>query len=214
MPLSDVANKVEAPENKEFQAIPEDVYQVVIKDVDEKIMKKFKSEEEEAFYQFKFAVLDEGENIQGQSLVAYCSRKWFGGNKKMQPSKLVTLIGAIYSFYYPRLSVIELEAEDITYQAINDLIGKQLRVMVKMNEDKTGNKIVQFMGIKKELPVPETVKVAAVSKKALARPQTTTNENHEELQDDPTPAKKPAKAEEKDASGTRPLPWESDEPEE
>ena len=130
----------------------------------------------------------------------------------MQPSKLVTLIGAVYSFYYPRLSVIELEAEDITYQAINDLIGKQLRVMVKMNDEKTGNKIVQFMGIKKELPVPETVKVAAVSKKALARP----NAQHEELQDDPTPAKKAVQVKAKlddDTPGKEPLPWESeDEP--
>jgi hypothetical protein len=197
MPLTDVANKVEAPQNKDFKPVPEDVYQVVIKDIDEKIMKKFQSEDEEAFYQFKFGILEGGAELQDSSLVAFCSRKWFGGNKKMQPSKLVTLFSAVYGFYYPRMSVIELEAEDITPQVVNDLIGKQLRVMVKLNEDKTGNKVVEFMSIKQELAVPETVKVAAVSKKMVARPgsdEPTTNATHPETQDNPEA-----------------LPWDKDE---
>jgi hypothetical protein len=171
MPLSDASNRVEAPENsQEWKPVAEDMYQVVIKDIDEKIMKKYQSEDEEAFYQFKLVILDGDEESNLQSLNVFCSRKWFGGSKKAQPSKLVTLVKAVYAFYYPKLSVIELEADEMTPAVINDLIGKQIRVAVKINEAGTGNKVTEFMAVRKELAVPEDVKVAAVAKKHLAKP--------------------------------------------
>jgi flavin-dependent dehydrogenase len=172
MPLNDTAHGVEAPENKDWTPIPEDIYQVVIKDIDEKIMKKFQSEEEDAFYHVKFTILD-GEGVAAnQQVSCFCARKWFSGNKKMSPSKLVELVKAVYAFYYPKLSVVELEAEDMTIKVINDLIGKQLRVNVKLNAEGTNNKVSDFMAIKKQLPLSEDVKVAAVPKKAVEKPET------------------------------------------
>jgi hypothetical protein len=171
MPLNDTAHGVEAPENKDWNPIPEDIYQVVIKDIDEKIMKKFQSEEEDAFYHVKFTILDGEGEAENQMVSCFCARKWFSGNKKMSPSKLVELVKAVYAFYYPKLSVVELEAEDMSIKVINDLIGKQLRINVKLNADGTNNKVSDFMAIKKELPIPEEVKVASVPKKVQGKPE-------------------------------------------
>jgi hypothetical protein len=170
MPLTQTANPVEAPESRDWKPIPEDVYQVVIKDVDEKVMKKFQSEEEDAFYHFKFGILDGVEEAKNQTVSTFCSRKWFSGNKKASPSKLVTLVKAVYAFYYPKLSVVELEADDMTIGTINDLIGKQLRVAVKLNADGTNNKITEFMAVKKEIEVPGDIVIQAVPNKMLAKP--------------------------------------------
>lgn len=196
MPLSDASNRVEAPEQGDWKPVPEDIYQAVIKDVDEKIMKKFKSEDEDAFYVFKLVILDEGEDIQGQSVNVFCARKWFGGSKKASPSKLVTLTKAVYAYYYPRVSVIELEADEMTPAVFNDMIGKQLRVSVKINEEGTANKVSDFMAIKKELEVPEDVKIAPVAKKHLAKPG----------------ADAAANVKGSDQEEGEPLPWEDGEP--
>lgn len=209
MPLTEVSNRVEAPENKGFVTLPEDVYQVVIKDIDEKIMTKYKSAEEDAFYQFKLAVLDEGENIQGETINIFTSRKWFSGNKKAQPSKLVTLVKAVYAFYHPKLDVIELEADDMTLQVINDLIGKQMRVTIKVNEEKTGNKVTEFMAVKREIEIPSGIEIAKVSKKMAVRESAPTNSKHAEVKDDPE--EKPRKEKEPlddYPDDQRPLPWE------
>lgn len=195
MPLTAAANEVTAPTKGDWKPVPEDLYQVVIKDVDEKIMKKFQSEEEDAFYKFSLVILDgANEESQHQSVSVFCTERWFAGNKKASPSKLVSLVKAVYGFYYPDLSVIELEAEDMTLPVINDLIGKQLRVTVKLNQDGTGNRITEFMAIKKELDVPDTITIARVPAKMLAKPGETksvskksdskeseTEENHEPL---------------------------------
>lgn len=169
MPLNETAHGVEAPEQGDWKPIPEDTYQVVIKDIDEKFMKKYQSDEEDAFYHFKFAILDDGEEVQGQIVSTFCARRWFSGNKKYSPSKLVGLVKAVYAHYYPKLSVVEVEAEDMTLPVINDLIGKQLRVVVKLNDDKTNNKVTDFMAIKKELGIPDEVVIAKVPKKMLPK---------------------------------------------
>jgi hypothetical protein len=179
MPLTDTSMPVESPAGREWKPIPEDVYQVVVKDVEEKIMKKFQSEEEEAYYHFKFIILDGLDDAKDAMVSTFCTRKWFAGNQRTKPSKLVNLVKALYAFYYPKLSVIELEADDMNVGVINDLIGKQLRITVKLNDDKTNNKITEFMAIKKELAVPETLNVADVPKKHLATPKSTDATNEE-----------------------------------
>jgi hypothetical protein len=173
MPLTSTANQVEAPKS-DFKPVPEDVYQVVIKDVDEKILPVFQAKSEDDVqvnYHFKFVILDgETADSKEQMVSAFCTNKWFGGNKRMQASKLVSLVKAVYAFYYPKLKVEDLTADEMTPAVINDLIGKQLRVSVKFNAEKTGNKVTEFMAIKKEIELPETVKLAEVAKKMLAKP--------------------------------------------
>jgi len=161
-----------ATESAQWDVIPEDVYQVVIKDIDEKETTKYMSEEKDVQYLFKFALLEGDEKILGSSLVAYASRKWFTGGKTTSPSKLVTLVKAVYGFYYPKLNVNVLTAEDMNPQVINDLIGKQVRVSVKLNDDKTRNKVADFMTIKAEMKVPEKVEIVTIGKSMVAKPMT------------------------------------------
>lgn len=190
MPLTESANPVEAPKS-DFVPVPEDLYQVVISDVEEKIMPRYQAKNEddvEAFYKFKFVIINgEDEFSQEKVVSAFCTRKWFSGNKKVNPSKLVNLVKAVYAYYYPKLSVVELEADDMTPAVINDLIGKQLRVSVKLNEEGSANKITEFMAIKKELDVPETVKIASVAKKVLAKPSDEPSDPKKEEEDDNNP---------------------------
>jgi hypothetical protein len=164
---------VQAPPAKEWNPVPEDVYQVVIKDIDEKDMQKFQSTEMETFYLFKFVILEGEEGVKNETLTAFVARKWFAGSTKgkktLNPSKLVNLVKAAYGFYYPKLDVSFLTADDMTAPVVNDLIGKQLRIAVKMNDDKTNNKVTDFMAIKKELEISSEIKVA--QPKSVAQPK-------------------------------------------
>lgn len=174
MPLQSTSSRVEAPAGQTFSVIPEDVYQVVVKDVDEKVMKKYQSDEDETFYVFKLAILgDVPAEILGQTVSIFATRKWFSGSKKASPSKLVNFVKAIYAYYYPKLSVVELEAEDMTPEVINDLIGKQLRITIKVKPRADGNgdtnNVTEFMSIKKELELPNEVKIDAP--KEVAKPE-------------------------------------------
>lgn len=157
-------------ESTEWDLIPEDVYQAVIKDIDEKETTKYQSEEKDVQYFFKFGLLEGDEKIKGQVVNAFASRKWFTGGKTTSPSKLVTLVKAVYGFYYPKMNVMMLTSEEMTPQVINDLIGKQVRISVKLNNEKTRNKVADFMTIKAEIELPEFVKVAEVAKKMVAKP--------------------------------------------
>lgn len=159
---------VEAPTQKEWLGVPAGVYQVVVKDIDLKDTTKYQSDEKQTQYLFKFVILDGENEANLQILTSFVSRSWFKGNSKkaFNPSKLVTIVEAIYAYYYPDLSVKELEAEDMTPPVINDLIGKQLKVVVKLNEDR--NKITEFLQIKAELDVPEEIKIAET--KLTAKP--------------------------------------------
>lgn len=162
----------ESSGNKEWKPVSEGVYQVVIKDIDVKEVKKYKSEKMTTQYLFKMVILDgDSEENQLQMVTAFVSRNWFKGasKKAFNPSKLVTLTKALYSFYYPKLDVSLLEAEDMSEGVINDMIGKQLKVVVKLNEEETSSKVSDFMVIKKELDVPEEVKIAETS--LLSRPK-------------------------------------------
>lgn len=153
MPVQGLA-KVTAPQQKEWTPVPEDVYQVVIADIVEKDGKKYKSDEDIVQYLFKLIILDEGEQ-QKQMLTAFCSTSWFSGNKGMNPSKLVTIFKAVYGFYFPGINVTDMSAEEAdNLMNQNVLIGAQLKITVKMNDDKTGNKVTDFMSIKKELLIP------------------------------------------------------------
>ncbi len=162
MPIIGIA-KVTAPQrNEEWTPVAENVYQVVIKDIDEKEGKKYQSEEMTVQYLFKLVILDEGE-FKGQMVSAWSSTSWFGGTsgkKGLNPSKLVTIFKAIYSFYLPGVDVNDMEAEEAdSLMNQNVLTGAQLRVVVKLTDDKKGNKVSDFMSIRQELEIPEDVKI-------------------------------------------------------
>lgn len=181
---------VESPPEKEWHPVPEDMYQVVIKDIDEKDVQKYKSTEMEVQFLFKFVILEGEDKVKGESLSAFVARKWFSGSKSASPSKLVNLVKAVYGYYYPKLDISDLKASAMSAAVLNDLIGKQVRVSVKFNDDKTGNKITDFMSIKEELKVSEDIKIA--SPDLVAKPGEETPKKEE--------GEKPKREEEKDES--------------
>lgn len=162
----------ESPANRDWKPVPEGVYQTVIKDIEVKDTQKYQSEEMTTQYLFKLVILDgKNEDSKLQMVVAYVSRSFFKGNsqKGFNQSKLVAFTKSLYKFYYPKLDVMLLEAEDMTDAVINDMIGKQIKVVVKLNADETSNKVTDFMAIDEELEVPEEVKIAPT--KLVAKPK-------------------------------------------
>ena len=162
--------KVTVPASKEWTPVPEDVYQVVIKDIVEKDVKAWEGEQMETKYLFKYVILSGEAPHKGQMLTDFAYPKWFSGNKdrQMSPSKLVTIFKAIYGFYFPDTKVDEIPASEVT-DLINKLIGCQVRVNVKVKEDES-NKITDYLVIKEELEVPEDIKIAEV-KETNANPK-------------------------------------------
>ena len=181
MPITEEI-KVTAPVQKEWTAVPEDVYQVVIKDIVEKDVKAWEGDQMETKYLFKYVILSGEVPHKGQMLTDFAYPKWFSGasERKMSPSKLVTIFKAIYGFYFPDIKVDEIPVEQVT-SLVNTLIGTQIRVNVKVREDEQ-NKITDYLVIKEELGVSEDIKIAETGKKVE---DMTEEEVKEEMSKDP-----------------------------
>lgn len=132
----------------------------------------------ETKYIFRFVVLDEGTALT-LGISDFVTPSWFAevGKKNQKgepvnPSKLVTIFKALYGFYYPDLNVFNMSTPSIGM--INDLIGKQVRIAVKVKGegDEARNKITDYTVIKKELEVPEGVSVATVAAARKSMPVT------------------------------------------
>lgn len=162
-----------------WEILPEDFYQVVVKDLDEKDIQKYGAAPGvlETKYLFKLTVLDEGD-FQGVTVTDFVTPKWFipeeagKKNKKgevISPSKLMSIFKAFYAYYHPDIDVNDLSAPSMSM--VNDLIGKQVRISVKVKgdkpeegeEDRRKNKITDYMVIKKELEVSDDIRVAKVA---------------------------------------------------
>ena len=154
--------KVTVPVGKEWKPVPEDIYQVVIKDIVEKDVKAYESDAIETKYLFKYVILDHQDDVvcYKQLLTDFAHPKWFSGDSKnkLSPSKLVTIFKSIYGFYFPDIKVEDIPADQVT-EMVNQLIGSQVRVAVKVKEDES-NKITDYLSVKEELEVPEDIKVA------------------------------------------------------
>lgn len=150
MPLQEDV-KIEAPS---FQLLPNDVYQVVITDVEKHEGLKYMSTEKQEQLKLKLSVCDPGE-FNGSQLMAFSSYKWFDGGTSSSPSKLYAIFQAVYGFYEPKADLQTFEPEMINMDMINGLIGKQMRVTV-MQTQKGKNKIESYMKIKEELPLPKS----------------------------------------------------------
>ena len=126
--------KIDTSENKEFELLPEDVYQVEIVDVNEVIRNKYQSTEQETALRFKFKIL-EGK-YKNRLLFKTISPKWNEGFEEGQPSNLYVL-----------MTTLGWKGGVPTAQDVNNLIGKQLRVLVKIKKGKKGeyNAIEEFI---------------------------------------------------------------------
>lgn len=168
MPIQTALN-VTAPVQKAFVPLPADVYQVIVKDIEIRETQKYMSKEREEQFLFKLIVLDEGAH-RTQYVGAFATQKWFNGGKtgSMAPSKLYLIFQAVYQHYYAKVNLQEWEPGMVNQEAVNDLIGKQIRVTVTLQPNGK-NKVTTFMSIKKELK-PVTEEELAAKKEASEPP--------------------------------------------
>lgn len=140
-------------ERKEWPVIPEDVYQVAIEDITTITVKKFHSEEEEDVFNFQFVILEEGE-YKGQRLFKRVRPIVFDGGGKNRPSYLYQIFKAAMKVE-PSVEQVEL---GLTGKELNELIGKQIRVNVKVsppnNAGKTFSNVEGVMHAKTEMAMP------------------------------------------------------------
>lgn len=188
-----VTTEIEENKSGSFPVLPEDFYQVVVKDFYDKDMQKYNAAPGviENKYIIKLVVLNEGES-KGFTIVDFITRSWFNElgkkNKKgeaITPSKLVNIFKAFYGYYNPKINVYDMSKPSI--EMVNELIGKQVRIAVKVKGegDEAKNKITDYMVIKEELDVPSDIEVAKVGEVKTSTPISEKQEASEDAKAQP-----------------------------
>jgi hypothetical protein len=147
-----VPNDWEAPKSKEYPPLPEDVYQVFIKDVELTKGKAYQSNDEIWQLNFTFQVLEEGE-FYGRRLWKRITPVISAAKANKKPANFNLVYEAVY-----KKTPYENQLAAINASVINDFIGKQLRLAVReavSEEGKPVNRIDSYLATKKELPLPK-----------------------------------------------------------
>jgi hypothetical protein len=142
-------------EGKTFEPLVDDKYQVEVYKAEPFMGTEYQSSIPQEQVKFTFVVLNDDKTVmdEGQEVSVRGRRLWLQtttqfspvGSKK--PTNLTQLVAAVFGK--------ELEPAEVEVFDHNDLLGKQLLVMVgqKKRQDGTiGNKILSFSKITKELP--------------------------------------------------------------
>ena len=137
----------------DFENLPEDIYHVVIEDVNLEERQVYQSQDVEEVLNFKFTILEEGPYL-GQKvwkkIRPILNAGWDGGS----PSDL-------YELWKSAMKVLPNQQQlenGLSGDEINGLIGEQLRVTVKIKTSGKGkeyNKIEGFMVAKSKLSAPK-----------------------------------------------------------
>jgi hypothetical protein len=134
-------------------------YQVVVDDVKIIDGKNFTTKEPEKNLLFKTRIIEKKNTNHYMGVFARIS--WFNGVTKkgssVSPSKLYTIVKALYNFYDEKMDVDKLTLAELNMGFFNELIGKQLMIVVDLRDDV--NKVTGFSPIKEELEVPEKAKI-------------------------------------------------------
>jgi hypothetical protein len=141
------------PEKPKYDALPVDIYQVVIEDINIVEKPKFKKpEENETQLSFTFLVLDEG--FEGRRIWKDIRPVMSSGSDKGQASWLYKLFVAVH-----KAEPEDVQMYGLTSDELNAFIGKQMRLNIGQTpakEDGTVyNKIEAMLPSKKDLPVPD-----------------------------------------------------------
>ena len=175
-------NNYQTPVNQreEFDVLPEDVYQVVIEVANLEERQAYQSKDIEEVLNFKFMIIEDGE---------YKGRKVW---KKIRPTVNAGWEGGspsdLYELWRAATGVFPTEQQKkdgLTGNDINSLIGRQIRVTLKIKTTAKGkeyNKIEGFMSVKSELAAPKLKPKEAGEVKKLTA--TKENEPKEEVDDE------------------------------
>lgn len=137
------------------QVLPEDSYQCSIDRIELREGTKYMSDEKETQLLFYLKPLNVAPEFENKLLFYQTSTCFFNGKSEssrraMKASKLYNLIKTMYRFYKPEVKVDTMDASQITDTLINDLAGKELIAIVKINEN-GNNKVSDIMSIKEEI---------------------------------------------------------------
>lgn len=142
------------------QVLPEDSYQCVIEKVELREGTKYMSTDAELQLLFYIRPLGVAPEFKDKLLFYQTTTSFFNGKstsakRSLKASKLYVFIKTVYKFYKPDVKVEEMSPEEITDEVVNELEGKQIMAIVKVNENGK-NKITDVMSIKDELKVAES----------------------------------------------------------
>ncbi len=140
------------PEKPKFEALPEDMYQVVIEDInlDERDNWNNPNEKEEVL-KFKYRVVEEGE-YNNRVIFQEVRPIMSAGSDKGQASWLYE----IYKAAMKQEPTKDQLAEGLSANEINNLIAKQIRLSIKSKLSQKGNLYNKVDGVlfaKQELPI-------------------------------------------------------------
>lgn len=134
--------KISRPEKKEYDLLPEDVYEAVIKNAEDVIQTKYQSKEEESVIEFTFEIT-KGE-FKDRKLWKKIRPMVSGAFEKGQASGLYILLKAVNG---------EVLDGEVSSELINNLIGKEVKIVVIIKESdskKQYNKIDNFLPLRKQ----------------------------------------------------------------
>lgn len=162
MPIN---NSWTAPAREAFANLPEDTYQVFIEDVEIVEGTAYQSTEKVDQIKFTFQVLDdETFEVEGK-INKTKGRKLFKNISPVisaaGPGKNPANFNLIYEAVYKKTPYQD-QIKTITSEILNDFIGRQLRLNVKIKTNEQGldkNKIDGFMRSKTDVVLPEGFKI-------------------------------------------------------
>lgn len=128
-------------EEREFELIPDDVYESVIKDI-EQITSHFKTDEgeEKQVFKFTFKIADDG-TYHGRLIWKEVSPHAYYGKKGA--TILLQIINAVR-----KVDATEQEAKNISAKDINELIGQRIRCSIGhavSGQGREYNKVTGFL---------------------------------------------------------------------
>lgn len=144
--------KLKIPEKKDFELLPDDTYQVAITKLELKEgqpVYESKTGEVEDRVEFEFTIVEDGP-YKGRKLWKNVSTTMSAGSTGYSPSGLYKLFCAVNRF-----SLSDEEAKSVEAKDINEMLGKELRLVVKQEKSRKGNtknKIKDVLPLKNALP--------------------------------------------------------------
>jgi hypothetical protein len=141
-----------AGSGKEYELLPDDVYEVVISKLElKKDQPIYNSQETEDKFAFEFTVSEEGK-YKGRKLWLDVRTVFSAGSTGFSPSWLYKIFSAVNG-----VNLNDEEARSVTAKNINEMFGKSLRLVVQQKQNTKGdmkNKISNVMASKASNTVP------------------------------------------------------------
>lgn len=150
MPINSDFRVKEGPQS--FSVLPADDYQAVITDVNEVLVQKWQSQDQETQLRFTLTIITDG--YIGRKVWYYCRPVFSPSKPGKNPSKLFEFLKAIWGYKDYQVKIDDLLPSDIDANRLSALIGSQVLVTLDVYPGKDGferNKITFLRKIKEEI---------------------------------------------------------------